>query len=487
MSQLMKKDRTLTLGLGSSGWGPLYPAHQSSLYGAIIISHVFDSLIGVDNTGGFVPNLAKTWDINDDRTIYTFIIDTERRFSDGTKLTAEIYKDSLLHSLKLDAAASNRSALDVLYALKGFSDYKSTGDIEGLEVIGDNILKMHFQKPYRRAIDQLSGTRYGAYILKNDQYLGTGPYIYENIRNDEVELGLNSYYPYPVSIKHVRIVADGPTALYKGKIDVVFTPPSAMQINNVKPNIKREKMSSLLAIHSIIVVNGMRGRLFSNGKLRKAAQYIVIKDYMNQQLDDRLDPFFIRSAQFYQPLFVGHLEDSEVNEIIDDGKKYVNLLIEESKRMPIVCITRPSSNGYNYCDALRKGGVEIEERKLLFSEVKEVLYKNYDADLVGYGVSYATADPDGLYHYLGKNGAIWSPMSSRHEVEDLIEAGRSIISADVLDNHYRKVARAILDEVPAIHLGSQNVYLEYNSDLVQPTDKLPAKRKALNMTLFQWR
>ena len=181
-------DRVLRFGLGTNGWGPLYPAQQSSLAGAIIISHVFDSLVGVDDTGGFIPSLAKSWDISEDRKTYTFVIDTDRRFSNGVRLTANLYKESLLQSLRHEAVIANRSALDVLYALDGFDDFEATGDIAGLQADGEDRLIMHFVKPYRRAIDQLSGTRYGAYIRDGDSYIGTGTYVYDNISDASVEL-----------------------------------------------------------------------------------------------------------------------------------------------------------------------------------------------------------------------------------------------------------------------------------------------------------
>ncbi len=489
----MKKNnndnRMLVYGMGTDGWGPLFPSQQSSLYGAMIISHVYDSLVGVDSTGGFMPNLAKAWKINKDCTVYTFNIDNERSFSDGSKLTAQVYKDSLLHSLKLEAAASNQSALDVLYALKGFSKYESTGDIEGLEVVGDNILKLHFDKPYRRAIDQLSGTRYGAFIIKNGEYLGTGPYIYVKAEDGLVELAPNPYYPHKLPIKRVKITSDGLKALYDGTIDIAFATPLTSDNKGKEVNSSFEKLSSLLSVHWGVIVNGMKGKIFSDSNLRKAVQYIIYNDFINNYNKSTNLPFFSPDPQFYPPLLQGHLNNSEVRALLDQGKIYINKLREISQDRPIVCVRRASNitRTFDYCASLNDIGIRTDTKNGSFADIKEILYKKYDADLIGFGIAYASADPDGIYHFLGKNGAIWSPTSSRKKVENLIEEGRSIVDQDNLHEHYKKVSRTMIQEVPMIHLGSQYLYLEYNADIIEPTESILAKRKALNVTLFQWR
>jgi ABC-type transport system substrate-binding protein len=481
-----KTDKVLRYGMGSKGWGPLFPAQQSSLYAALIMSHVYDSLVGVDNSGGFTPNLARTWDINEDYTVYTFVFDTTRQFSDGTKLTAQIYKDSLLHSLRLEAGATNKSALDVLYALKGYSEFESTGDIVGLEVDGKEKLRMLFEKPYRGAIAQLSGTRYGAYVIRNSNYIGTGPYVYEKKEDGIVELAANPFYPTPPPIKKVRITTDGIKDLYDGRIDVALGMGRINSPGDSALRIEHEKLSSLLMSHIVVLLNGMNGRVFSDPRLRKAAQY-VIYDYFTKKFADMTPlPFFTPDIQFYPQLFPGRLSDDEARRLLDDGRNFVNDLRKASQDSPIECIYKVSSP-LNYCDALVEKGVKVVARSSDFASTKSVVYKTFDADIVSLSVSYASADPDGIYHFLGRNGAIWSPLSSRPTVEALIEEGRALIDPESINEHYKRVSRAILKEVPAVHLGSGSLYLEYNADVVEPVNKIAGKRKALNATLFEWR
>lgn len=480
-------NKVLKFGLGTNGWGPLYPAQQSSLAGAIVISHVFDSLVGVDDTGGFTPSLAKSWDINEDRTIYTFILDTNRMFSNGVPLTAEIYKNSLLNSLKHEAVIANRSALDVLYALKGYDQFESTGDIEGLKAVGKDKLIFHFAKPYRRAIDQLSGTRYGAYIAVGKAYIGTGPYVYERIADDAVELAPNVYYPYPVPIARVEISSDGIRDLHEGKVSIAMG--SLMSDRLEQDDVGTAVLSSLLLIHWGVLLNGMEVSPLSEKRLRQAVQYILYTSFVEDEDNYNHKAYFTPNPQFFPPLTPGSLEKPIVDELLNEGKQYVDELKKVSAQRPLVCVVRKRdyAERFNYCQALSQHGVRVIERKADFKETKDVIYHGHDADLIEYGVSYASADPDGIYHYLGKNGAIWSPMSSRVEVEKLLEQGRMVLKGDALHVFYKGVAKTILEEVPMVHFGFQSLFLEYNSKQIEPMHDINARRKAINAVMFKWR
>jgi ABC-type transport system substrate-binding protein len=270
--------------------------------------------------------------------------------------------------------------------------------------------------------------------------LGAGPYIYTRKEDAHVELEPNPYYPTEPSIKRVRITDAGINELYDGKIDVTLSPLFIKKPNKVQIETKNEKLSSLLTVHWLIIVNGMTGKIFSNTNLRKAAQYIIYKSFIKNYSMTNSSSFFSPSLQFYPPLFAGSLDNAEVENLIEVGKDYIDKLREVSQSNPITCIYRLLGN-YNYCDAFDEYNIKTNKQMKNFSEVKNVVYKTFDADLVNFGVSYASADPDGIYHFLGKNGAIWTPLASRSKVEDLIEEGRQITNSEKLNDHYKNVSR----------------------------------------------
>jgi ABC-type transport system substrate-binding protein len=238
----------------------------------------------------------------------------------------------------------------------------------------------------------------------------------------------------------------------------------------------------------MVVINGMAGRVLADPKLRKAVQYIIYNFFKKKYVEykDKINVYFTEGVQFYPYLYPGHMDDEKAERIIDQGKIYIEDLRKAAKSKPIQCVSRKSFT-FDYCDALAEYNIKVITKTAEFAEIKNILYKSFDADLVGMSASYASADPDGIYHFLGRNGAIWSPLSSRPKVEKFIEEGRVIVDKKTLDEYYKKVAAIILEEVPVIHLGIQKLYLIYNVDTLKPIENISARRKALNVTLFQWR
>ena len=108
--------------------------------------------------------------------------------------------------------------------------------------------------------------------------------------------------------------------------------------------------------------------------------------------------------------------------------------------------------------------------KVDFQEILQVIYKTHDTDLLLASFSVANGDPDGLYHVLGKEGAIFTPMMERDGIAERMAEGRKILDRTKLPLHYEKVARLVLADVPFIHLGYSFRGIAYNSAKLQITD-----------------
>jgi len=108
---------------GGAGNDQLYVARQ-----------IFDSLLEQDpETGGLIPWLAESWDVNDDATEFTFHLRNDVTFSDGTPLTAQIVKDNFD-----DVIASGAKAT---WVIAFFSGYESS------TVVDDQTVTVTFSQP----------------------------------------------------------------------------------------------------------------------------------------------------------------------------------------------------------------------------------------------------------------------------------------------------------------------------------------------------
>jgi hypothetical protein len=112
-------------------------------------------------------------------------------------------------------------------------------------------------------------------------------------------------------------------------------------------------------------------------------------------------------------------------------------------------------------------GLSSESRVVDFKELISIFYKHHNVDALHANFSVASGDPDGIYHVLGKEGAISSPMIQRQGVMELLEEGRKIVRLEDLPAHYQKVSRAILTEVPYVHLGFRIAQIAYRTDRVR--------------------
>ncbi|MGF7047859.1 MarR-like DNA-binding transcriptional regulator SgrR of sgrS sRNA [Paenibacillus sp. DS2015] len=66
------------------------PLYMNLLAESFVSSHVFDGLVRRGTNGSeIVPNIAHAWDVNDDRTVWTFFLRKEVLFHNGNMMTAE--------------------------------------------------------------------------------------------------------------------------------------------------------------------------------------------------------------------------------------------------------------------------------------------------------------------------------------------------------------------------------------------------------------
>ena len=78
------------LRFGTSGIeGTFNPVVSDGVYDNYVVSLVFEGLISNDAEGQYIPSLAESWELSDDKLTYTFTLKDGITFSDGSNLTAD--------------------------------------------------------------------------------------------------------------------------------------------------------------------------------------------------------------------------------------------------------------------------------------------------------------------------------------------------------------------------------------------------------------
>ena len=464
--------KTLVVGIPAY-WGALMPPLQNSVYGDVVLQSEFEPLVRQGENGLVEPLAAASWETSPDHRVLRFKIDTRRRFSDGSPLTAADFKRSWEDGIRMKPHSANKAVEDALFGLNGFAAFEEKGTIDGIRVKGDDLLELEFDQPARAPLGYLSGARYAAYKLVNGRAIGTGPYVMEE--DDKALLMTpNAHYSgKEPRFSKIRMVVTPEKAISQsldsGGVDAALF-VETLDLPECRDGSagKIRCVFSQEADHIALRVNGLPGRIFADRNNRLAIQALVHDKLAEQGLPAplqighfKLDP---QSFLRFQP---GRLADAEAAELVAQGRSHVPGLIKASQSSPVyvVCIA-----GREWIvKLLRDAGVKVAEKSgvIDFPRMLDLIYKNHEADLVLSGFSVYNGDPDGLYHQLGKRGAIYSPMEAREGIAELMEEGRGIMDRSVLPGHYGKVARAILSEVPYVHLGFRCRGVAYNPDKIQ--------------------
>jgi ABC-type transport system substrate-binding protein len=428
------------------------------MIGDAVMVNQFEPLVRSGKFGLIEPLGAKSWEVSHDRKNIRFIIDSSRKFSDGTGLTAQDFKRSWEDGLRMQSASNNSSLADVFANLRGIGDFARDGTISGIKTSGKEILELEFTKPIRSALEHLSGLRYAAYKMSGSALIGTGPYVMTE-DNKVLTLIPNKYYSDgEVALQNVRIIvlppAEAVSRVKSGDVDMVLF---AEKSDSDTCSSTVECVYGQEGTHQVITLNGLPGRFFSERNHRRAFQALmmrVFKNPPNKWTDILQTEGFVRDSQSYLPFQAGRIESEEAERMIKEGEKYIPSLLADSLKSPLLI---KSGTGNDWLPVfLKEEGVAISDKSRMDLEEKDwlgMLYKTFEPDILPARASVTEVDADGLYHLLGRNGAIYSPMLGRKSVEDSLEKGRKLLDQEAIVEHYKKVSREILEEVPYVHLG----------------------------------
>lgn len=192
----------------------------------ITYQNIFEGLTQIDRSNQVQPSLAKRWTIDAAGLVYTFFLQKEVLFHDGTQLTATIVKASLERMM----VANSMNPFKMKFA-----------NIENITVVNLNVIRITLTSPDGRFLYNLG---LGCAVIQHPRSwasnatfpIGTGPYRFVNwVKGDYINLTINHHYWGNLArIKNINIVftqtrsqvmsylADGLLDGYSGMTEVGF-------------------------------------------------------------------------------------------------------------------------------------------------------------------------------------------------------------------------------------------------------------------------
>jgi oligopeptide transport system substrate-binding protein len=217
------------------------PQLNTDSSGAMVINNTFEGLMRNDAKGKPQPAMAKSVDISEDKTVYTFHMRDGVKWSDGKPVTAEDFKYAWLRGL--DPKVASEYAYQLYYIKGGQAYFKGKGKREdvAIEVIDDKTLKVTLEAPtpyflnlvtfftYMPVRKDVVEQRPEGWAKDPKLTVSNGPFVLsEYIMNDRIILTPNENYWNKENVKltklNLTMIIEGSTVLTaydNNEIDVV--------------------------------------------------------------------------------------------------------------------------------------------------------------------------------------------------------------------------------------------------------------------------
>ena len=249
------------------------PANQQDTTSSVFMKHVYSTLTETDDDGNLVGDLATKWEISEDGTSFTYWLNENATFSDGTPVTAEDVKFTFDRAKEMPKTKSN------------------TSKAKEVVVDGDHQVTIYLTEPYApfaqiagssnlsivsKAAVEAAGEAYGDV----DNVVSSGPFVVsEWVPNDHYTLTRNDNYwgemPIATSIT-VRVIPEASArviALEAGEIDVVWN-VDAIDCPNVESNPDTLLLSQPSSSIEYIGMNTSKEK-FSDVRVRQAINMAI--------------------------------------------------------------------------------------------------------------------------------------------------------------------------------------------------------------------
>lgn len=181
----------------------LDPIKLTDIYSKRAFRFIYDTLFEIDIDGKITPKLAQEYYYITKKLLYIKLKDGIK-FQDGTSLTSEDVKNSLLR-------------VKTQGALKEF--YKN---IEEIEIINNREFIIKFSQEDKYIFETLSHTMSSIIKEKAGKIIGTGLYQVEALQKDSVTLS-NIEFPYKkIIIDRIFSIQDRLLSLFNNNSDVIY-------------------------------------------------------------------------------------------------------------------------------------------------------------------------------------------------------------------------------------------------------------------------
>ena len=442
---------------------------------ARIIVEVFGGLVTIDPNLDIVPDLAETWDISDDGTVYTFHLRPDAKFHDGKPVTARDVQWSLERATNplTESPVVDQYLGDIVGVKEKVAGDATT--ISGVKVIDEHTIEIKIDQAKSYFLAKL--TYPTGFVLDRENVEasprnwfrepnGTGPFRLQEYRVGEVlVLSRNeNFHLGPPKLEEVEFILSGGTSMLMYENDEIHVAGVGLAdldrlddpSNDLYPELKTAPASFSV---NYIGLNVNEPPL-DDRKVRQALNFAIDKqEIASIVLGDLVKP----ADGILPPNFPGY--DEAVRGYEYDPVK-ARQLLEESKygddldNIPPITITTPGSFGANVSLDMevilqmweRNLGITAEFQQTEFATFLKDLHKGrFQMFDIGWIADYP--DPENfldiLFHSESTNN---HTHYSNPEVDELLMRARVETDTEARYALYNEAEQMIIDDAPWVPL-----------------------------------
>ncbi len=455
-----------------------------------ILGDLFSGLVKLNSELQVIPDLAESWTVSPDGTVYTFNLRQGVTFHNGREFTASDVKYSWERACNPETESD--TAETYLGDIVGVADV-ITGDeteISGLTVVDDYTLEVTLDAPKAYFLHKLSYV--ASWIVDSETIddieefpIGTGPFkLVDYDESEHIILARNeNYYRKYVQLEYVVYLIDQgyPIRLYEsGAIDVVAVneelvdraeDPMDPLFGNVQP---------ITGLCTSYVVFDVSQPPFEDKLVREAFTKAIDKERYNDVVSDGKG---VIAEGLYPPGLPGYTPD--VVGIPYDPENAVSALEESSyggaAGLPTITLTIAGEGGDLYpSDAILLQmwnevlGIDVVVEQIDYDSYFDEVYAGNHGQLLSTGWCADYPDPenfaDFLFHSDGEQnmGNYTNP-----ELDLLLEEARSMADIQARIALYQQIQQIIVDDMPVAFIRHSRPYYLITKPYVQELKSPP--------------
>ena len=169
--------------------GTIDPAKNSAVDGATLINHAFEGLMKLDKDSKIVEGQAAKYEVNEDKTVYTFTLRDDIKWSDGEPVKAEDFVYSWQRLVNPKTGADYSYMIDMVKNASEIMEGKKKPEELGIKALDDKTIEVTLANPTPYFLEvcafpatfpvrkDIVEANADTWATDPKTYIGNGPYV----------------------------------------------------------------------------------------------------------------------------------------------------------------------------------------------------------------------------------------------------------------------------------------------------------------------